>query len=63
MQQWFGKKHNMVNVRVGYKQNAVVNSFRGAQRLKQFCLAGTQDWRKNDEPKCQEYYAFSADIN
>lgn len=43
MQQWFGNKHNMVIVRVGYKQNSVVNSFRVAQRMKQFCLAGTQD--------------------
>lgn len=51
MQQWFGNELNVVNVRVGYnKQDSVVNSFRVAQRLKQFCLAGTQDWRKNVAP-------------
>lgn len=43
MQQWFGNEHNMVNARVDYKQNSVVNSFRVAQRLKQFGLEGTQD--------------------
>lgn len=43
MQLWFGNKHNVVNVRVDYKQNSVVNSFRAAQRVKQFGLEGTQD--------------------